>query len=676
MPPATITYQDVLGKQLSAATKKNYESSIRQMQLKMTVEETEEFLDPRGSLIKPLNHEVGARILHECQLREEETETGPVFVLKSHNTAVLYCSAIKYWHKESSRLRDMATVEPIVVSHDLESHLASYTRGRRRLTADGRAAGVESEIEGKFPIDLGEFKAIARRALASGVMPKNARLFHAYLVLCWNLIARSSAVAELLWNNVGWHGDCVTILYEKGKTNQEGMNKVPWHVYANPVDPLICPVLALGLKLVTETDTFGNRPFKVFPAATSDDTFSDWMRVTVDGLAVDPDVLLSIPPNRISTHSLRKGAATYVDGQCDGPNTDSIKLRMEHKLGGCDYRYIFRGAGNDMYVGRSVSGLNVSSSEMGLLPPHFKSPVNVAAIISDAIVSRANNSLKKAFPFLVASVVHHWDWLKENLPRRHPFFTSRIWTSGVYERWKNSVITGIYECTETSMIASGLPKIMINLLETRLVRDAIKDLPEKCSEAVIEKIGRAQDIYLHSDAVLNRTIGPRLQGLERSIEAIVQASGHSLVQNQTPVLAGQATTQFRTFFWNDNWHAYPQDFQIPADTCLKVWSLWLFGDVNAVNTPYRCLDGASMTAAGKIRLTRARKVFDKIRETIGFSYESLTALGPVEAEKKFIPAFTQLFGHIKNYTNMQLSNAYKHDLKARKPTKRQINRRI
>lgn len=108
------------------------------------------------------------------------------------------------------------------------------------------------------------------------------------------------------------------------------MNRVPWHVYANPKDPLICPVLALGLKICTENDTFDDKPFKLFPSPTSDNTFSTWMRNTVDELAEDPHILLSVPADRIGTHSLRKGAASYVDGLTDGPNTDAIKLRMEH----------------------------------------------------------------------------------------------------------------------------------------------------------------------------------------------------------------------------------------------------------------------------------------------------------------------------------------------------------
>jgi len=230
-------------------------------------------------------------------------------------------------------------------------------------------------------------------------------------------------------------------------------------------------------------------------------------------LARDPEILLSIPADRIGTHSLRKGAATYVDGLKDGPNTDSIKLRMEHRLEGCDHRYIFRGAGNDCHVGRSVSGLDTSSVDMGALPPHFKNHVDVSEVISISIVSRASNSFKSAFPFLVASVVYHWEWLLNNLPETHPFFFSRIYSSGIYGTWDPLVITGLFKCPETGMKASGLPKNIINMLETRMVYDAAVAVPRITADLVLSAISSVNNIDLLNTKVVNRTITPRLESI-------------------------------------------------------------------------------------------------------------------------------------------------------------------
>lgn len=197
----TLTHHDVMGKHLSDGSKKNYGSAIGKMKEKMTDDERSIYLNAGGWLIRPLHHEVAARVLHACQLRNLEEGSDQ---MKSQSTATLYSSAMKYWHKESSRLRDYGRDDPIIISHDLVAYLSEYSTGRRRMTADVRATGEETESEGKLPIDLLEFKSLARAAMASGTNPKDARLYHGYLILCWNLIARSSTVADLLWNNIGW----------------------------------------------------------------------------------------------------------------------------------------------------------------------------------------------------------------------------------------------------------------------------------------------------------------------------------------------------------------------------------------------------------------------------------------------------------------------------------------
>jgi hypothetical protein len=82
-------------------------------------------------------------------------------------------------------------------------------------------------------------------------------------------MAHSNTIFSLLWNNFGWSGDCHTILYEKSMTNQEGENRVPRHVYANPDDSVICPILALEIKICSE-ESINSVSFEVFPAETAD----------------------------------------------------------------------------------------------------------------------------------------------------------------------------------------------------------------------------------------------------------------------------------------------------------------------------------------------------------------------------------------------------------------------
>lgn len=76
-------------------------------------------------------------------------------------------------------------------------------------------------------------------------------------------MARSNAVANILWKNIGRVRDCLTVVYETEKTKQEGNNRLPSHVFANPDNTAICPIIALGLKLVSE-ETSGNQLYYLF----------------------------------------------------------------------------------------------------------------------------------------------------------------------------------------------------------------------------------------------------------------------------------------------------------------------------------------------------------------------------------------------------------------------------
>lgn len=90
---------------------------------------------------------------------------------------------------------------------------------------------------------------LVRKALLESSIPRQSLLAHAFTVIAW-MMAISVTVTPLLWNKIGWEADCMTINYETSKTNQKDAR----YVFANPIDPLIYPALALGLKIINEAD--------------------------------------------------------------------------------------------------------------------------------------------------------------------------------------------------------------------------------------------------------------------------------------------------------------------------------------------------------------------------------------------------------------------------------------
>ena len=74
-------------------------------------------------------------------------------------------------------------------------------------------------------------------------------------------------------------------------------------------------------------------------------------------------------------------------------------------------------------------------------------------------------SFKGCMPYIVASLAHHHAWLKENLPRNHPFTLTSLWTSGALRDLKDKVLLGNGTCEVTGMRASGLPPHILHAVQ-------------------------------------------------------------------------------------------------------------------------------------------------------------------------------------------------------------------
>jgi hypothetical protein len=71
-----------------------------------------------------------------------------------------------------------------------------------------------------------------------------------FTVLSWNLACRASNTADICLNEISWATtfDAYEVFFAHTKTDQTGEeSKYPRHLYANPLQPLSCPVFALSL---------------------------------------------------------------------------------------------------------------------------------------------------------------------------------------------------------------------------------------------------------------------------------------------------------------------------------------------------------------------------------------------------------------------------------------------
>ena len=125
-------------------------------------------------------------------------------------------------------------------------------------------------------------------------------------------------------------------------------------------------------------------------------------------------------------------------------------------------RYLLSTGDQDHQCGRAATGLDANGTSFAVLPPHFDQSCGQVLSIAqwEDIMPNFSTfypiSFRKVCHFLLASLVYHQDWLKENLPCDHPLFSQRVWESSILNDLKDHVHAGTMTNPITKLTATGL----------------------------------------------------------------------------------------------------------------------------------------------------------------------------------------------------------------------------
>lgn len=229
-----------------------------------------------------------------------------------------------------------------------EVRVSKFFKGLKRTMARERANGERNMKEGKDPLPFGLYRWICKEFMKSGDY-----FSLCYGTLCWNLMCRTSNTAAVGFSHIKLIDDAVAISFAhmKNDLEGEGLGRDYKHIYANPIFPECCPVLSMGLYLLT----LGHSQHKLFPGTRQETRFMKSIHKLLQ-TPVGLQKLREYGVNNVSdigSHSFRKGAATYVSSGCvGGPSIVSLCRRTGWALGHVLDRYLkFEGAG-DQFLGR------------------------------------------------------------------------------------------------------------------------------------------------------------------------------------------------------------------------------------------------------------------------------------------------------------------------------------
>lgn len=157
--------------------------------------------------------------------------------------------------------------------------------------------------------------------------------------------------------------------YTFSQNNQTGLGSEPRHLAHNPLNPLTCIGLSMGVQAVIHGHTVGRTQSRIFKSESTTKNFQAALKRFVVEHNGDP----GIKGIKLVIHSLKKTLMTLLNGTCSAPvTTSTILLRVGKKLGEPEQRYMFLQPGQDKTAAHLGVGKDVDSSTFAQGPCHFK----------------------------------------------------------------------------------------------------------------------------------------------------------------------------------------------------------------------------------------------------------------------------------------------------------------
>lgn len=140
----------------------------------------------------------------------------------------------------------------------------------------------------------------------------------AYIVLMWNLMCHADSMETIMLEHIEWQDDSLVI--RQHRTDQAGETSIDKHLYANPFDPVVCPVLSLAVLVFCSPRRIQSERQQLFMIPNCTVEFSRLLRTLVHNLTEEELQWLGCEPDDVATDCIRYGARNYALGQPGGPS--------------------------------------------------------------------------------------------------------------------------------------------------------------------------------------------------------------------------------------------------------------------------------------------------------------------------------------------------------------------
>lgn len=312
----TVTLNDILEKRVENSTRRNYDSYLKKFKRWLENNSPESLRE--NEIIVPLpNEAVILQFLDQSKTKqqqrrnardqveevdEEDDEDDEANQEQPNQSYIAYPTMVGM----SSAIQDLYRSQKKMVNQEIHTELKMFLRGYKRFIQDRKQAGVHPIHEGKRHLTFVGYVSLAKYAIRQQESRDSSLFAHTFLVLCWNLFARSHSVSTLMLQHISWDNDAMVVTLPKHKGDQEGSRVYPKHVYANPYLPEICPILSLAIYTFSTNSFHRNgSDWMVFQGGNQETKFSHWLVNALKRDDVHELAELHAIAKELGTHSLR-----------------------------------------------------------------------------------------------------------------------------------------------------------------------------------------------------------------------------------------------------------------------------------------------------------------------------------------------------------------------------------
>ena len=347
---------------------------------------------------------------------------------------------------------------------------------------------------------------------------------------------RAESVVACKIDHIWMANDSMIFQFAKSKGMPDGEDHVcPWHVYANPLQPNVCPFLAMAIYLFTYPELLSSNS-SLFPGNYQYDRFSKSFAKLLLGFESDLGVL-GVEPSDLGTHSTRKGVATSVSAGCTmSPPIVSVCIRAGWVMGGVKDIYLKYEAAGDQFVGRCAACLDLLSSNFAVSPPHWdfsQSQDGVPHTLEEEVqlqqelesflqerlpnydrISKATLNLAR---ILLASVCYHHEYLKFTLAQLSSFRASNMFRNLPDSLLKHARIAFPWTATKYTPHFTGIPPHVILMADNERILAEIASMRAGMKADMMELLHNREpatnlinnEIILRLDKLLERSSSMR-----------------------------------------------------------------------------------------------------------------------------------------------------------------------